>query len=126
MDPKRALGRGLVKLRDGELGEPATRRLTAVINVLLYMEREGVGWDREISSYMNEVDGLANIVSRLESLSEGGRVQAVSLLAYIADAQEMIPEVSEQSLLNILTLLMQDKCFGWLEKACCSTSNPKH
>lgn len=126
MEPKRALGRGLVKLRDGELGEPATRRLTAVINVLLYMEREGVRWDREINSYMKEVDGLANIVSRLESLSEGGRVQAVSLLAYISDTQEMIPEVSEQSVLNILTLITQDQCFGWLEKACCSTSDSKH
>ena len=93
MEPKRALGRGLIKLRGDEPGESATRRFTAVANIILYLEKEGIPWDSEFTGYLNEVDGLANLISQLEALSEGRRIQAASVLAYITDSRELISEV---------------------------------
>jgi len=95
------LARGLIKIYDDENEQDATQRLTAVMNVLLYLEKQGVNWDREMSLHLEDVNGLLNLITHLETNSEWGQIQAASVLAYITEAQELIPEV-DYSFLQII------------------------
>ena len=93
LQPQEALSRGLIAMRPDEDEDQAAERLTAVMNVLLHMEKVGVMWDSELSSGAMDVNGLQTLIQLLRKNSEGGRVLAVLTLGYITDANALIPEV---------------------------------